>query len=611
MSDPYNAAQWGESQPSPQAPPLYGGAAYAPPPQQAYHPGIYGQTQPYGPYTPQQPLQQPQQQPAQWQPYQQQPYYDQHHLAQQQPYQQQEPLPSGPHQYPSLYPVAPAADRSQSAANPYQYSQQYASPPLNPTINFDQQENYTPAAPPPPPRHAGASVPYNRRRQCKGNFNKKAWLHAQGYTDEDMAEARTEHAPRTFPMCTSTDVFAERHGGHGVRMYFEFIKYFAFIVFLIGALQAISFGLAVDESHSSFSQDGNGHPFYYGFFINEYTGEVKTQWIALNVASFVIAFIGVPLYYFYVGCRWEEQEARLKGQNTEFHLGFGTAPRTDTIVRLTDHGYIDVSAHYRTFSDLVLRRLVSFLIFAIFLAAQVFVTFYLTQQDDERGNLGISLAVAVFAVILDFLYTVIATLLTEFEKHKFNSAAIRWLALKLMLFRVANIMTVYGARSYTAAEKTCVYAILAEQFLGLWIVEIILVAPGTVIGTMIWHKRYDVYARFFGSIGSDESNMPAFQLAREYLKMLYLAFLSYAGMTVFPLSVWLGFFAIAAQYWSAKFRLSKLCGRPLVHDTSQRSVVIVGLLLAAIAGLLTPSAGGAFIMSGFTRDRTNSTCVLP
>jgi hypothetical protein len=557
------------------------------------------------------------------QPTQQQPYYENNtapYPSTQPYYAPQHPNGNAPgSQYPSQY----------YAGYPQQQQQQPYYAPPQPYYTDQNQQPFTPPQPPPPPsgppppdnnqpQSAGAAAPAgspSRRRTSMRpkTFDIVAHLHAQGYSDADIAEARMEHAPRTFSMCSDPRVFADNHGGHGMRMYFEFVKYFMVFVFLIAILQIVSFGIAATQSKSSFEHVA-GHPFYYGFFIAEYDKDQYNLWITLNALSFVLAFVCAPVYYFYVGCRWQEQEKRAatradnKGILPQL---VDAAPRTDNIVRLHNEGYIDVSANYRTAGDLLVRRLLSAFIFIALIVGQIFVSIALTQQEDTAGNFYISFLVSLAAVVIDFIYNVTATYLTEIEKHKQNSAAIRWLAIKLMLFRVANIMAVYAARRYPTNSDNCVYNVLGEQFLTLWLVEIVIVMPLTIIGTMMWSHRFNWYAYVMGSISGDDSSMPQFLLAREYLKMLYLAFLSFAGMVVFPLSVSLGVFAVILQYWSAKFRLCKLCGRPLTHESSQRAVVIIGLLLASVAGLLTPAAGGAFIMSGYTIQKTNSTCTLP
>jgi hypothetical protein len=445
----------------------------------------------------------------------------------------------------------------------------------------------------------------------KAKFDPVAHLKSQGFTDDDISDARQEHADRTLPLGCATQVLADSHGGHGMRMYFEFFKFYAGFHFVMTVLQIVLFILSAEdapEGGGRFSS-GDGSPFYYGFFISSFGAETHDAWMTLNVICLIIAFVVGPCYVLYVGQRWGDQE-KSKSKDADVLAGaLGEAPRTDRIVRLTREGYIDVGSHYRTGIDLIARRTVSLVVFLGFLVLQVLISIALTEQDD--GSFFISLVVAVIAVIIDFAYNFAATMLTEFEKHDFNSSALRWLTVKLMFFKVANIMAVYGARSYSTNDGRCVYSVIGSQVLSLWLVEIIAVLPGTVVGTMVWSNNFQAYAKMTGNICSDESAKPPFQLAREYLKVIYYGFLSYAGMVVFPLSLLLGFVAIGMQYWSAKFRITKICGNPLTVDHSQRFVVLIGLLLAAFAGLVTPNAGASFVLSGDVRESANTTCALP
>jgi len=316
----------------------------------------------------------------------------------------------------------------------------------------------------------------------------------------------------------------------------------------------------------------------------------------------VVFALGCVFYYCYVGCRYVDDATE------DSHEG------TDRIVRFLDAGNdvgaIDVSAHYRTNADLFCRRFVSIIVFLIGIAIQIIVNYYLTRAEQGETNIGVNFAISFVAVILNTVYTFMALALTEYEKHQYMSSAIRWTTLKLFLFKIANIMTVFAAKDYNS-NTDCVYKLLGSQFFTLWFVELFVGTPGVIIGNMIWHQYYELYGEVTGTVTGDNDCYPAFNLPIEYLKVIYKMFLTVGSMTVFPLAPCIACVVIFIEYWGAKFRLFKLCGVPPMVGKSERFILVLGMLLITVAGLLTPYAGAAWILSGNSRRTSGVQCSIP
>lgn len=183
----------------------------------------------------------------------------------------------------------------------------------------------------------------------------------------------------------------------------------------------------------------------------------------------------------------------------------------------------------------------------------------------------------------------------------------RSLVVKLVCFKIANIMAVYGAKRY--GNEACVYDVIGEQFMSLLLVEIFFVTPSTVAIAAALTKNKQLMAKLSRGINGDDKYRARFELPVEYLAVLYKFCIAAMAMIVFPMSTVLGLLASVVEFWGARYRLIKLCGKPIKSDANHRTVVVFMTFLIFVTVIATPFAGAAFVLSGRSMLETNTTAL--
>jgi hypothetical protein len=259
---------------------------------------------------------------------------------------------------------------------------------------------------------------------------------------------------------------------------------------------------------------------------------------------------------------------------------------------------------------LLARRLASGFVFCLLLSVQVVGSSFATARA-QSASLGIAFGIAILIAVLNVSYTLLAKMMTEFEKWFSYGAWKKSLLLKLICFKLVNVVAVFASKNYREQGKTvCVYDLIGEQFLAVLIIEMLLMNLWDLVLTIIHRKNYERYARFVGSITSDNDNMPEFDLSFEYLQVIYRQYLAILSMVIFPLSIAgcvVGFFF---QFLVAKVRLYRFCGKPKHMPTSQKGFLAFNLIVIAIVSFFTPDAGSIWVMSEWTRGYNQTLCGL-
>jgi hypothetical protein len=280
-----------------------------------------------------------------------------------------------------------------------------------------------------------------------------------------------------------------------------------------------------------------------------------------------------------------------------------------SLVRFDADLGIDVAVHYYGRSHMILRRLGSTFLFLVFCALQVVASIYLTRASAE-GSVGVSFAISIVSAVFNLAYGVVARKLNDLEHYISTSDDARQLALKQVCFKLANVMAVYGAKTYVDSDM-CIYDAIGEQFMTLLLVEIVFTIPSAVVIAYFQTEFNMTVSKLAGNSSGNRANMAQFALSTEYLNVLYRFYIALMAMVVFPLSTVLSLVAFFFAFWTGKFRLFKICGDPGRDETTHRKSVAGGLMFMCLAALLTPNSGCAFILSGYTSDTAQSLCPFP
>ena len=500
---------------------------------------------------------------------------------------------------------APAPQPQYAAPQPQQPQPQYIAPAPSAA---PAPVAFTPTPQPKPavaaPTAAAAAVIAAAAADPAKPFDARAYLIACGYTDDQINAARNEHVDPGPDMCLD-DTELRDYGGPAIFAFYKFLKFIAVLIMIFFCLALVNFLIYATQRKPGF---GNypGHSWYNDFFISNYADKQRSAWLGTTILCIIIMFFACPYYYRYIGNFVFEGELLSLAEQERVAEAHGHVD--DAIVRFSADGTIDVSARYRTWANIALRRLFSLAVFAGFIVVQVFASIAITKVGDGNKSVAGSFAVAFIAAALNLTYQVFARQLTEVEKHQDQGAADKSLTLKTILFKLANVIAVYGSKNYPANQ--CVYDVVGEQFLTLLFVEIIFVTPMTLLSSGLLTYFHQAYARVLSSINGDRAHQAQFEMAIEYLSNLYKFYLACMALVVFPMSTVMSIVAFFVEFWGSRYRLVKICGRPQRSTSTMRGTVTAVMMLIFLAVLFTPYAGAIWILAKWAvqKSETGARC---
>lgn len=413
--------------------------------------------------------------------------------------------------------------------------------------------------------------------------------------------AATEHNVSQLEM---TDNLADHEArlGSGILYLFSFVRFLFWLSIAFAVFQCVTFGDYIrrhspDFGFAGLTAAGTDKIWLDNFMISGYdTDHDKKLWLAMNILCIVITFFSAPIYFWWL--RWSEQTSKYVDVDGE-----------DVILRFTADGRIDVSNLYRSNAEVFVRRILSSVVVFIMIGIQVVASYFITQN--AVTNIGISFAISIVVAILNMLFLLIAERLTEFECWVSFEHWKRYHTMKLLFFRLSNIITVFAAKRYDSSENVkCAYDLIGQQFITLLLIDIFAVNLQQIVMNMLWNKYAERFADWSGSIFGNQDNLPKFDIALEYLQVVYRQYLVIMAMVVCPFSIFLSMVGFIIDYLSKKFILVKLSGVPRKVESSQKNFLTAILVFIAVCALLTPFAGSVFLLSGMTRDKS-TVCTFP
>jgi hypothetical protein len=350
---------------------------------------------------------------------------------------------------------------------------------------------------------------------------------------------------------------------------------FPFIGFLVH--------LGLDAQVSSFVD------FVNLFFASNYSPKLYFPWIGLNSANYLLAG-GFPVVYWFL-VRWTYSRRGIL--DLEENLG-DPLSRDETIVE-----NLSISSRSRAF-----RILASYLIFASMVAASGLVSSAFTTLDtliDEQyqvavtfwGSLAVSFAISVLATFTGSVWQKLCYTLTNFERHNTWTSWRKHNLFKYVVFKLVLIYVIVNIRIFFSIQ--CPIRELGEQYLVQLVLDIIVGNIGEIVVPVLQSK---ITQWWNPEKALREDNRPEFDVAEEYLELIYRQYVIYCGMTSFPFMPALGALASFIEFYVDKYRLYKICQKPPLIVGSTKTLV-AGFLGAACALSLVNWGSGIGMMTGF------------
>ncbi|KAH3756469.1 DUF590 family protein [Pelomyxa schiedti] len=473
----------------------------------------------------------------------------------------------------------------------------------------------------------GVSTPMKKKKKVKVppgyklKTTKSGCRYLKKIKDDNATE--DEDDDKHIPKCCGSKKSIGKYYGTGVELYFRFLIFiigtnvFGLLCILVNFIPHCILDLTKDDvaldSGISGIEDRRRI-----FYLSSYTSDTFYYWL---ISSGVYA-----LSWFFCGWVYFISVARFfKHRNIHDH--------EDNYIEDEIPDNEDITHFSRC-----VRGAFSFFVFVSLLAVSAGCTFGLTiLEKNAIGSRIASTAVALVVTIVRLIWAAIATGLTKFERHTHWSSYKEHVLFKWYSFKVLNVVMMYISRwlvmvfwadeltydwnlpdlhlpywqggdgsltSTDAAETKCGLVAMGDQFLMLIVIDL-LVSNAIEVG---YPLIYPLVKKCFCCCCTDtkinsRKDRPEFDLAEEYLEILYRQFVIYLGMPFFPLITLLALLANVIEVGIDRLRLTKICKKPPALSGSMKKQLIFYMFVSAVLACGAFPVGTAFIFTGYSYAR--------
>eukprot|EP01122_Echinamoeba_exundans_P012425 TRINITY_DN5183_c0_g2_i2.p1 TRINITY_DN5183_c0_g2~~TRINITY_DN5183_c0_g2_i2.p1 ORF type:complete len:345 (+),score=55.47 TRINITY_DN5183_c0_g2_i2:410-1444(+) len=269
------------------------------------------------------------------------------------------------------------------------------------------------------------------------------------------------------------------------------------------------------------------------------------------------------------------------------------------------------------------------LILAISNAILLMLVIYQAFFNGGRGilSLGFSLGISVVIAVMNVIWKQICVFLTRFEQHYTYSQFLNHHTIKFFVWRILNVCFMFLGRWLVAvgaieatpafsflkdrwadvgnpyADPCRIITILAEQYTILLVIELTVGNLVEILIPMAWLKFQQVCCNKVTGENLDAGRMD-FDVAEEYLELLYRQFIVYMGMTVFPTIGFFGMLVNIVEYPLDKWRLLRISKTPPPLRGSMHSFLVFFLFLSALISIVVFPYGFGWNLAGYAFTST-------
>mmetsp|Transcript_1643 Transcript_1643/g.2367 ORF Transcript_1643/g.2367 Transcript_1643/m.2367 type:complete len:453 (+) Transcript_1643:319-1677(+) len=399
-----------------------------------------------------------------------------------------------------------------------------------------------------------------------------------------------------------------RRLGKGVMWYFKFGRFMILYNLLLTCIAAISWftslGVGPRFEETSFLFPGT-------FYISTYASATYPVYVFSVTLMLICCFALGPAYRYYVlwyeelqvvlrnkaaadggDVNWVEDE--YEGQYGNEHFEFVNEEAIDKI----EYDF-QMKTRYSP-----LGVLLSATLMLVILCVSGVITFYLQRASRQvGGNALASFFIAAFIAIIGFTWEYLCNTLTKLEYWAYWSDYFKSTCVKVLLFKILNIFTVFLVKRIEFQEdesNTCQLEELATQFF-------ILLGFNTsaTVANMIFVSCFT---------DPNEERSPdgwrEFILSQEYVELVYRQFLVHLGFLLAPMMAIFAVMATVLEYGFDKYRLLRVCHKPKATKSSFRGVLAFYFFLSALFVMFSFPNGAIFVLAGSFGLADSDTCFI-
>lgn len=382
--------------------------------------------------------------------------------------------------------------------------------------------------------------------------------------------------------------------GRGVYVYFLMLRFLGFANLLVGLVALVPYIIA--------EQKGMVLDGIATLFLSSYPKDAFGGWIISSIVMLVVAVL--------IGPAWKRYQAhvsrRWTGEAREEEV-----ERDDAIIEYDKNGArVSISSSSRR-----CRKYISLFIFTLVIGVQAFMTWYLHILLADTTDSIVAQVIALSITVANIVWKSVGKKLTIFEKHSTWTEYREWDTGKVFVLKLCNLMILYIVKTVTAQSgihaQECPLRALGFQFFWLLFYDLTLnnvVELAAPIGTAFVYKklgwsfkegRFDNKKEGRG----DNASKPPFDLAEEYVEVLYRQVMVFLGMLVFPLLALISAFSFILEHWLDKARLVYVCQKPTTREEPLRGKLVLYLyILTVLAAVASFPNGAIWVLSGYNME---------
>lgn len=463
-----------------------------------------------------------------------------------------------------------------------------------------------PRASPHSHNHAHHGVPddmvlsYNKKQ---GRF----FLVRKGDEEKTLKDRRKLWKKKRIGLC-SPKIRLYENFGEGIYLYFDFIRFTTATNAFLTILMLIN--IVPHFTNDGFKLSWSPRTFFSNFYVSSYGSDSSDFWFwSVIVSSFATFCFGPAL------------SIRIKHQ---FKYVFHHHDHEDQFEH-TDLDLIkdDAGNPKNEKGKNVGRLILSYFLFGVFLLISTFISgaINLAQLTIETDSYIFSIVFAAFLTVSNLLWQNMCEWLTNLEGHYTWTTYRKHQTVKFYAWKIINLSTVfltrflvrvyfpwmvanipfygsYASENIDLKSGSCSLAADAETFLIFVISEFTVVRVAAVLAPWLKYKLWSMCNKDKADKFSD-AGRPEFDVAAEYLELLYRQFLLYLAIPVCPIIAPLSFLGNFLEYPIDQWVLLNLTKTPPILRGSMRSFLVFFMFITALLGLVSFPQGTAWVLAGF------------
>eukprot|EP01125_Pyxidicula_operculata_P001201 TRINITY_DN11139_c0_g1_i1.p1 TRINITY_DN11139_c0_g1~~TRINITY_DN11139_c0_g1_i1.p1 ORF type:complete len:559 (+),score=66.55 TRINITY_DN11139_c0_g1_i1:39-1715(+) len=398
--------------------------------------------------------------------------------------------------------------------------------------------------------------------------------------------------------------------GEGIYLYFDFIRYTTITNLILAILMMVN--IVAHFYYDGFKVSTNPRETLRNFFTSSYGPETFYYWMGSMIAASFSTFLFGPALSLRIKWRFKRLFHHHDHED-KFEIA-------DLDVIKDEAGNV-LNPKER---GNTCRKITSFTLFGCMVIISIFLGGILNMaQLTLDDSLIVTVGLSFFLLVSNWIWWKACDLLTKLEGHYTWTSYRKYLTTKFFIWKVLNLSTIFLSRfvvriytkeiidnipiwgAFASENKsynshTCSLYADQEQFLILIALDLTVERFINFVYPWLYYKVWSFCNRSKHPGPYSDRGRPDFDVADEYLNILYRQFLIYLGLTIFPWIAFIGMIGNLTEYPIDKWILLNVSRTPPLLRGSMRSFLVFFMFITALLGLAMFPQGIGWVLAGFS-----------